>query len=86
MMGKTKKTLIYVPVVIIFFLIIPEIILRILTPEQLARMSDFTSLGGMLNPLLSLILFLGLSSVVLGLITVSAVSKIYRAKSRPANR
>lgn len=81
-MGKAKKTLIYVPVVIIFFLIIPEIILRILTPEQLARMSDFTSLGGVMNPLLSLIIFLGLFSVVLAVLTVSAVGKIFRSRSR----
>lgn len=81
-MGKTKKTLIYVPVVIVFFLIIPEIILRTLTSEQLARVSDFTSLGGIMNPLLSLIIFLGLFSVFLAVLTVSAVSKIYRAKAR----
>lgn len=81
-MEKAKKTLIYVPVVIIFFLIIPEIILRTLTPEQLARMSDFTSLGGVINPLLSLIIFLGLFSVVLAVLTVTAVSKICRSRSR----
>lgn len=85
-MRKTKKTVIYVPVVIIFFLIIPEIILRILTPEQLARMSDFTSLGGVMNPLLSLLIFLGLISVVLAFLTVSAVSKIYRSGSRSVNK
>ena len=85
-MGKTKKTLIYVPVVIIFFLIIPEIILRTLTPEQLARMSDFTSLGGILNPLLSLIIFLGLFSVILAVLTVSAVCKIYRLRSRSESK
>ena len=85
-MGKTKKMLIYVPIVIIFFLIIPEIILRTLTPGQLARMSDFTSLGGLLNPLLSLIIFLGLFSVVLAVLTVSAVSKIYRSRSRSESK
>lgn len=79
-MGKAKKMLIYVPVVIIFFLIIPEFILRTLTPEQLARMSDFTSLRGIINPLLSLIIFLGLFSVVLAFLTVSAVRKIYRSR------
>lgn len=85
-MRKAKKTLIYVPVVIIFFLIIPEIILRILTPEQLARMSDFTSLGGVMNPLLSLIIVLGLFSVALAFLTVSAVSKIYRSGSRSESK
>lgn len=81
-MGKTKKTLIYFPVVIIFFLIIPEVILRILTSEQLARVSDFTSLGGLLNPLLSLLVFLGLFSIVLAVITVSVIRKIYRSGSK----
>jgi hypothetical protein len=85
-MGKTKKLLIYVSTVIILFLIIPEVILRVLTPEQLARMSDFTSLGGAMNPLLSLIIFLGLFSVVLAFLTVSAVSKIYRSWSRPESK
>lgn len=56
-MSKTKKILIYFPVIIIFFLAIPEVILRVLTSEQLARVSDFTSLGGLLNPLLSLLVF-----------------------------
>ncbi len=82
-MGKTKKTLIYVTAVIIFFLIIPEIILRVLTSGQLARVSDFTSLGGLLNPLLSLLIFLGLFSIILAVITVSVTGKIYRALSRP---
>lgn len=85
-MGKTKKTLIYVPVVIIFFLIIPEVVLRALTSEQLARLSDFTSLGGMLNPLLSLLIFLGLFSIVLAVVTVSVVSKIYRSRARSENK
>jgi hypothetical protein len=40
-----------------FLLIIPEIILRVCTSEQLGRLSDFTSLGGLLNPLLSLLIF-----------------------------
>lgn len=75
---KTKKLLIYVPIVIIFFLIIPEIILRTLSSDQLGRVSDFTSLGGLLNPLLSLLIFLGLFSIILAVITVSVVGKIFR--------
>ncbi|KJV50157.1 membrane protein [Pantoea sp. BL1] len=75
-MKKTKKTLIYVLVVIIYFLIIPELILRALTSEQLARLSDFTSLGGIVNPLLSLLIFFGFFAVVLAIITVSGVSKL----------
>ncbi|AMH10361.1 TPA: hypothetical protein RFY33_003681 [Klebsiella aerogenes] len=77
-MRKTKKLLIYVPIVIIFFLIIPEIILRTLSSDQLGRVSDFTSLGGLLNPLLSLLIFLGLFSIILAVITVSVVGKIFR--------
>lgn len=77
-MRKTKKLLIYVPIVIIFFLIIPEIILRTLSSDQLGRVSDFTSLGGLLNPLLSLLIFLGLFSIILAVITVSVVCKIFR--------
>ncbi|HBV5503921.1 TPA: hypothetical protein MD110_003996 [Klebsiella aerogenes] len=64
--------------VIIFFLIIPEIILRTLSSDQLGRVSDFTSLGGLLNPLLSLLIFLGLFSIILAVITVSVVGKIFR--------
>lgn len=77
-MRKTKKLLIYVPIVSIFFLIIPEIILRTLSSDQLGRVSDFTSLGGLLNPLLSLLIFLGLFSIILAVITVSVVGKIFR--------
>lgn len=47
-MGKRKGALVYVLTVIIFLLIIPEIILRVCTSEQLGRISDFTSLGGLL--------------------------------------
>lgn len=77
-MRKTIKLLIYVPIVIIFFLIIPEIILRTLSSDQLGRVSDFTNLGGLLNPLLSLLIFLGLFSIILAVITVSVVGKIFR--------
>ncbi|MCK0555175.1 hypothetical protein KFO32_19260 [Pantoea ananatis] len=81
-MRKGKKTTIYVLVVIIFFLTIPEVVVRILTPEQLARLSDFTSLGGLFSHILSLMIFLGLTSILLGAITVLLVKKIYRHLSR----
>ncbi|MCW0330995.1 hypothetical protein [Pantoea ananatis] len=81
-MRKDKKTTIYVLVVIIFFLTIPEVVVRILTPEQLARLSDFTSLGGLFSHILSLMIFLGLTSILLGAITVLLVKKIYRHLSR----
>lgn len=81
-MRKKRKALICIPVVIIYFLIIPEIILRTLTPEHLVRVSDFTSLGGLLNPLLSLIIFLTLLSVALAVFTVLAVCRLYQAGRR----
>jgi len=85
-MIKMKKKLIYVLVVIISFLIIPEILLRVLSPEQLARLSDFTSLGGKLSPLLSLLIFLGIFSIVLAVIAVSVVGKVYRLISQSESK
>ncbi|WP_337023412.1 MULTISPECIES: hypothetical protein [unclassified Pantoea] len=85
-MKKTKKTLIYVFVVIIYFLIIPKVILRTLTSEQLARLSDFTSLGGIVNPLLSLLICFCILSVVLAIITVSGVIKLIAGINNSAVR
>ncbi|SAD69786.1 GPW/Gp25 family protein [Enterobacter cloacae] len=79
-MGKRKRALVYVLTVIIFLLIIPEIILRICTSEQLGRISDFTSLGGLLNPLLSLLIFLALVSIILAAIAIAFVKRIFRKK------
>jgi hypothetical protein len=66
---------IYVLVVIIFFLTIPEIVVRVLTPEQFARLSDFTSFGGLFSHLLSLLIFLGLASILLGVLAILATKK-----------
>ncbi|WP_261644421.1 hypothetical protein [Erwinia mallotivora] len=85
-MKKGKKTLVYVSVVIVFFLTIPEVVVRILTPEQLARLSDFTSLGGVLNHLLSLMIFLGISSIILAFLTLSVTRKIFRSLLRPKHK
>lgn len=79
-MGKRKRALVYVLTVFIFLLIIPEFILRICTSEQLGRISDFTSLGGLLNPLLSLLIFLALVSMILAAITIAFVKRISRKK------
>ncbi|HDT4954644.1 hypothetical protein [Enterobacter kobei] len=79
-MGKRKGALVYVLTVIIFLLIIPEIILRVCTSEQLGRISDFTSLGGLLNPLLSLLIFLALMSIILAVIVIAFVKRIFRKK------
>lgn len=56
-MKKSRKILIYVTVAIISFLIIPEIILRKVPNDTLARLSDFTSLGGLFSPFLSAMVF-----------------------------
>lgn len=77
-MKKSGKVIIYVFVVIISFLIIPEIVIRVLTPEQFARLSDFTSLGGLLSHLLSVLIFLGLASILLGVLAIFLTKKIYR--------
>ena len=73
----TNKT-IYILAVIICFLILPEIVVRTLTPEQLVRLSDFTSLGGIFSHLLSLMIFLGIASILLGIAAIYLAKKIYR--------
>ncbi|NUL36901.1 hypothetical protein [Kosakonia sacchari] len=81
-MKKSGKVIIYILVVIIFFLTIPEIVIRVLTPEQFARLSDFTSMGGLFSHLLSVLIFLGLASVLLGLLAIFLTKKIYRHLTR----
>ncbi|WP_337037836.1 hypothetical protein [Enterobacter asburiae] len=81
-MKKSGRVVIYVLVVIIFFLTIPEIVVRVLTPEQFARLSDFTSFGGLFSHLLSLLVFLGLASILLGVLAILATKKIYRHFTR----
>lgn len=81
-MKKSPKTLIYVTAAIISFLIIPEIILRKVPNDTLARLSDFTSLGGLFSPFLSAMLFFAVSSILFGILAVYVVGKIYRAITR----
>ena len=81
-MKKSGRVAIYVLVVIIFFLTIPEIVVRVLTPEQFARLSDFTSFGGFFSHLISLLVFLGLASILLGVLAILATKKIYRHFTR----
>jgi len=81
-MKKSRKILIYVTLAIISFLIIPEIILRKVPNDTLARLSDFTSLGGLFSPFLSAMLFFAVSSILFGILTVYVVGKIYRAITR----
>ena len=73
---------VYVLVVIVFFFTIPEIVIRVLTPEQFARLSDFTSLGGVFSHLLSLLIFLGLASILLGVLTIELTKKVFRLLMR----
>lgn len=78
-MKKSRKILIYVLAAIISFLIIPEVILRKVPNDILARLSDFTSLGGLFSPFLSAMIFIGLSSIFIGIISVYVVGKVYCA-------
>lgn len=77
-MKKSGKRVVYVLVVIIFFFTIPEIVIRVLTPEQFARLSDFTSLGGIFSHILSLLVVLGLTSILLGVLAIVLTKKAYR--------
>lgn len=63
-------------VLIAFFLIIPEIIVRVLMAEQFARLSDFTSLGGIFNHILSLLIFLGIVSILLGVLAIQLTKNL----------
>ncbi|XWJ93121.1 hypothetical protein ACRARH_13450 [Phytobacter ursingii] len=85
MMKKHGKALINILTVIIFFLTIPEIVIRVLTPEQFARLSDFTSLGGVFSHTLSVLIFLGLTSALLGVFTIFLTTKIYRRLFLPSS-
>lgn len=77
-MKKGGNKIIYFLVVVVCFLFFPEIVIRILTPEQFARLSDLTSLGGLFSHLLSVMIFLGLVSILLGVLAISVSKKIYR--------
>ena len=81
-MKKSGRITIYFLVVIISFLTIPEVVIRVLTPEQFARLSDFTSLGGLFSHLLSLLIFLGLTSIFFGIVIIFLTKKVYRYLTR----
>ncbi|MGR4051575.1 hypothetical protein [Kosakonia cowanii] len=81
-MKKSVMKVVYVLVVMVFFFTIPEIVIRVLTPEQFARLSDFTSLGGVFSHLLSLLIFLGLASILLGVLTIELTKKVFRLLMR----
>lgn len=81
-MKKSRKTLIYVITAIIALLIIPEIILRKIPNDILARLGDLTSLGGLFSPFLSAIIFIGVSSILVAILGVYVASKFYRSLAR----
>jgi len=80
-MSKKKKVLIYIVTVIIFFLIIPEIILRTVTPDHLLWLGYVASFGGVISPLLSVMIFMGGLSIALAIATVYFLGKIYSCVS-----
>lgn len=81
-MKKSRKVLIYVLAVIMSFLILPEIVLRTVSGETLVALSEFTSLGGLFSPLLSVMIFIGVACVMAAIIGVYVVSKIYQGLMR----
>lgn len=82
MAEKIKKAFIYIATVIIFFLIIPDFIFRMLSPEHLSWLGYVTSFGGVINPLLSVMIFMGILSIILAITTVYFVGKIYQTLSQ----
>lgn len=82
MAGKKRKAFIYIATVIIFFLIIPEFIFRILSPEHLSWLGYVTSFSGAINPLLSVMIFMGILSIILAITTVYFAGKIYQTLSQ----
>ncbi|AWQ17372.1 hypothetical protein C1N63_21465 [Pantoea ananatis] len=81
-MSKKRKVLIYAITIITYFLVIPEIILRTLSPEHLSWLGFLTSFGGLINPLLSVMIFMGVLSIVLAIATIYIARKFFHFRSR----
>ena len=81
-MKKTPKIFIYVMSAIIALIIMPEIILREVPNDILAKLGDLTSLGGLFSPFLSAMIFIGVSSMAVGILSVYLVRKFYRGPAR----
>ena len=77
-MKKNRKILIYVSAVIMSFLILPEIVLRTISGEALVALSEFTSLGGLLSPFLSVMIFIGVASILSAVVAEYVVRRIYQ--------
>ena len=81
-MKKIPKIYIYLISAIIALLIIPEVILRNVPNDILAKLGDLTSLGGLFSPFISAMIFIGVSSMAVGILIVYAVRKFYRGSAR----
>ena len=81
-MKKIPKIYIYVISAIISLLIMPEIILRKVPNDILAKLGDLTSSGGLFSPFISAMIFIGVSSMAVGILIVYAVRKFYRGLAR----
>ena len=81
-MKKSRKVLIYALSVIMSFLIVPEVVLRTIPGETLVGLSRFTSLGGLLSPFLSVMIFIGIASILVAIVCVFVASKIYQGTRR----
>lgn len=77
-MNKKKIFIVYLPVSLVFFMMLPGAILRGMPPERFAAFSHITSLGGILNPIASVLIFMALLSVVLALIAVPLIGRCVR--------
>ncbi|AVR01380.1 hypothetical protein A8H26_00900 [Pluralibacter gergoviae] len=67
---------------IMSFLVLPEIVLRTISGEALVALSEFTSLGGLLSPFLSVMIFIGVASILSAVVGVYVVSRIYQGLTR----
>jgi len=81
-MSKKRKVLIYAITIITYFLVIPEIILRTLSSEHLSWLGFITSFGGLINPLLSVMIFMGVLSIALAIATIYITRKFFHFRSR----
>jgi len=81
-MKKSRTVLIYALAVIMSFLILPEIVLRTVSGETLIALSEFTSLGYLIGPFLSVMVLIGVASILTAVIGVYVVSRIYQGLTR----
>ncbi|QHM72189.1 hypothetical protein C7M51_02494 [Mixta intestinalis] len=80
-MTKRKKILIYSLTMSIYILIIPEFIIRTIKSDYILWLSHITSLGGALNPLLSVTIFMICISILLAILTLFIAERFFRTRS-----